>query len=63
LKFQSNENLESVIEDNLDKDLKVDEHQRENSKEIIKEISSVALLSPACSIISERVMFHILPGN
>ena len=42
------ENLESLIEDNLNKDLKFNDRQRENSQEILEEISSVALLSPAC---------------
>jgi hypothetical protein len=37
-----------LIEDNLDRDLIFDDWQRENSKEILEEISSVALRSPAC---------------
>ena len=38
-----------LIEDNLNRDLIFDDWQRENSKEILEEISSVALRSPACS--------------
>ena len=37
-----------LIEDNLNRDLIFDDRQRENSKEILEEISSVALRSPAC---------------
>jgi hypothetical protein len=53
-----------LIEDNLNRDLIFDDWQRENSKQILEEISSVALRSPACYLvyflISQFVTCNIL---
>ena len=46
--FDYHKESKALIEDDLNTDLIFDDHHRTNSKEILKEISSVALLSPAC---------------